>query len=168
MRISVGNNSAWLRLAGKIVFLVIAIWVIFGILFGLHRIDGVAMTPSIKDGDLAFFIRNNSSYTEDDVVIYRHDEKSYVSKILAVSGELIEIDEEGYLYVDGQKALDSVVYNIAQGDEPQISMPYRVPIDSYFMLNENLDSLEDSRSFGAISAKSIQGKIIGILRTREI
>ena len=51
------DYGAWLRLAFKILFLSVLVFCIFGVFFGLHRVTSVAMSPNIKDGDLAFFMR---------------------------------------------------------------------------------------------------------------
>ena len=63
---------------------------------------------------------------------------------------------------------DRVVYNLNEGETPTISFPFRVPDGSYFLLNGNLEAMDDSRSFGAVYAKDIKGKIVTILRTRSI
>ena len=49
-----------------------------------------------------------------------------------------------------------------------LSSMLKVPNNTYFVLNENLEDLNDSRSFGVVRAVDIKGKIFTILRTRSI
>ena len=168
MKLSLAKYRDWIRLALKLVILAVVLWLIFGVFVGLHRVNGVMMSNRIEDGDLVLFSRINDEYAADDVVIFEHDDKMTISAILALPNDLIEIDDMGCLYVNGTQVSEDVVYNLEQGEVPGISFPYRVPNGSYFVLNKNLESPEDSRSFGAIFSKDIKGKIIGILRTRSV
>ena len=80
----------------------------------------------------------------------------------------MNIDEQGCMSINDVRVSDDAVYDKERGEKLSIRLPYRVPADSYFVLNENYDALEDSRSFGAIPLKKIRGKAISILRTREV
>jgi len=168
MRLSIAKYRDWIRLGLKLVVLGVVLWLVFGLFVGLHRVNGVAMSVRVKDGDLVLYSRADNDFHADDVVIFEHDGSEMLSTILAVPNDLIEIDEIGCLYVNGVQVSENIVYNLEQGETPGISFPYRVPIDSYFLLNENLEAPEDSRSFGAIFKSDIKGKIVGVLRTRSI
>lgn len=168
MKLSIVKYRDWIRLVLKLIVLVVILWLVFGAFVGLHRVNGVTMSQRVEDGDLVLFSRINNEYAADDVIIYEHDSKTMISSILALPNDLIEIDEIGCLYVNGIQVSEDIVYNLEQGEKPGISFPYRVPYGSYFLLNKNLEAPEDSRTFGAIFAKDIKGKIVGILRTRSI
>ena len=167
MNISIKQNG-WIRIAVKIAVLALSLWIIFGLCFGLHRMNGVGMAHRIEDGDLVLYSRLVDAYAADDPVLFEYDGEVYLSSILALPGDLIEIDERGCLRVNGVQVSDDIVYNLEQDETPDFSTPYLVPNGSYFVLNENLESMEDSRSFGAIWAKDIKGKVVGILRTRSV
>ena len=168
MKFLTKKSLAWIRLGVKVAVLVLVLWLIFGALFGLRRMEGVAMSNRVEDGDLMLYSRLDDEYNQDDVVIFSYEDQTYVSVVIAKGGDLVEIDERGCLYVNHIQTSDAVVYDMDQDDELEISLPFRVPNDSYFVLNENLEAPEDSRSFGAIKAKDIKGKVISILRTRAI
>lgn len=162
------NHKDWLRLGAKIISLVVILWVIFGVCFGLDRISGPAMSPRLEDGDLVLYSRLANDYGNGDVVIYEHDSKTYISSILAGTDDLIEIDKYGHLSINGAQFSDDIAYTPEQRDTIKPASAFRVPTDSYFVLNTNLDAIEDSRTFGAIPRSKIKGKIIGVLRTRSI
>ena len=168
MRISASDYRDWIRLIAKIIVLAVILWIIFGVCFGLQRMEGVSMADRIKDGDLVLIARFSDPLSADDAIAFEYGGKHYISSVVAFPGDVIELDNQGCLVINGVKLSDNAVYDVEQGDELKIRLPYRVPADSYFVLNENLDALEDSRSFGAIPKKNIKGKAISVLRTREI
>ena len=162
------KNLNWARLIVKSVVLILVLWLLFGVLIGLRRVEGVSMSNRVEDGDLVLFSRTDKTYYPDDVVLFERDNETHVSSILASPGDIVTIDDVGRLYVNGAQVSDRVVYNLNEGETPTISFPFRVPNGSYFLLNGNLEAMDDSRSFGAIYAKDIKGKIVTILRTRSI
>lgn len=162
------SHFGWIRLLSKVVILIIALHLIFNCVFGLHRAEGGSMSGRIEDGDLLLFVRNNEQFSADEVILFEHNGSLYISEIIATPGDLIEADEYGRFYVNNTITTDGIMYDAELGEKTNISLPYRVPNDSYFVINHNLEYLDDSRNFGAIPKQSIKGKIIGILRTRSV
>lgn len=162
------KNRNWVRLIVKSAVLILVLWLLFGVLIGLRRVEGVSMSNRVEDGDLVLFSRTDKTYYPDDVVLFERDNETHVSSILASPGDIVTLDDVGRLYVNGAQVSDRVVYNLNEGETPTISFPFRVPDGSYFLLNGNLEAMDDSRSFGAVYAKDIKGKIVTILRTRSI
>ncbi len=162
------KHHKWIRLFIKIIVMVTFVWLLFGVLIGFQRVEGVSMSHRIEDGDLVLFSRTDKTYYPDDVVLYEREGKMHVSSILASPSDVITIDEVGRLYVNGARVSDTPVYNLEQGEMPTITFPVRVPIGSYFLLNANLEDMDDSRSFGAVFEQQIKGKIVSIFRTRSI
>ena len=168
MKAFLRKNKNWIRLGIKILVLALVLWLLFGVLIGLRRVEGVSMSHRVEDGDLVLFSRTDKTYYPDDVVLFERDNETLISSILASPGDIVTLDEVGRLYVNGAQVSDRIVYNLAEGEKPGISFPVRVPNNTYFVLNENLEDLNDSRSFGVVRAVDIKGKIFTILRTRSI
>ena len=162
------RHHKWFRLITKIIVMIVFLWLLFGVLIGFQRVEGVSMSHRIEDGDLVLFSRTDKTYYPDDVVLFERDKKIHVSSILASPGDIITIDEVGRLYVNGSRVSDTPAYDLDQGETPRITFPTRVPEGSYFLLNENLEDMDDSRSFGSVFAQQIKGKIMSIFRTRSI
>ena len=168
MKAFLRKNKNWIRLGIKILVLALVLWLLFGVLIGLRRVEGVSMSHRVEDGDLVLFSRTDKTYYPDDVVLFERDNETHISSILASPGDIVTLDEVGRLYVNGAQVSDRSVYNLSDGEKPGITYPTRVPRNMYFVLNENLEDSNDSRSFGTIPASSIKGKIFTILRTRSI
>ena len=87
----------WIRLGIKIAVALFVLWLLFGVLLGLQRIEGVSMSHRVEDGDLVLFSRTDKTYYADDVVLFERNNEMHVSSILASAGDLITIDEVGRL-----------------------------------------------------------------------
>lgn len=162
------ENRSWIRLVVKMVILVSILWLLFGVLIGLRRVEGVSMSHRVEDGDLVLFSRTDKAYYPDDVVLFERENETLISSILASPGDVVSIDELGRLYVNGAQVSDRAVYNSDEGEQPGISFPVTVPRNSYFLLNENYEDMNDSRTFGVVPKVNIKGKVFTILRTRSI
>jgi signal peptidase I len=158
----------WIRLGIKLAVLLLIFWILLGVLFGIRRIEGVGMSPRVSDGDLSLFFRTSDGLEVGDVVLFSKDGKDYVSRIAAVENDLITLSEDGHLSINGEEYSDTLAYDLERGDEVKISYPQRVEKGKYFVINDNLDSSNDSREFGTIEKTNIYGKVISILRTRDI
>lgn len=157
-----------IRIIVKIIVLVGVLYLIFNVLLGLIRIEGGSMSGRVEDGDLALYSRMDKDYKADDIIIFNHNGEQYISSIAAMPGDLVEFDEQGRLYVNKVQVSEAILYDKDQGEKLHISLPFRVPNGSYFVVNNNPEDTNDSRTFGAINSQEIQGKMIGILRTRAL
>ncbi len=158
----------WYGLIGKVAFLLVALFILFGVVFGFRRMSDIAMSPIVNDGDLMLFSRIGNDYSENDVVIYEHDGKTAVSRVIAKEDQIIDINEDGYLTVDGSIVSKGPVTTEIDTAGTQYGLPYRVPSKQVYLLNDNYEMKEDSRSFGAIFVEKLQGKIISVLKVRGI
>lgn len=160
----------WLRLLWKLLLLLFVLFILFGVVFGVRRISGVTMDPNLKDGELTLFTRLWNSYEVGDAVLYERDGQTEVSRIVAKGGQIITVNESGYLEVDGSEETDKAVFDVSDDSfaEKAAKFPYRVPEGSYYLLNDNYEYEQDSRSFGAVYEKDLRGKIISTLKVRNI
>jgi len=164
----ISAKREWIRLGIKVAVLLLIFWILLGVLFGIRRIDGVSMSPRVSDGDLTLFFRTNDGIDVGDVVLFTKDDKQYVSRIVAVENDVITLDEEGHLYINGVEHSDTPAYNLERGEPIKINYPQRLEKGKYFVINDNFESGDDSREFGVIEKTNIYGKVISILRTRDI
>jgi signal peptidase I len=153
----------FLKLAGVL----LAIWVIFTFVFGLRQVSGEAMYPRIRDGDLILFFRLQQDYQNGDAVAYEMDGTRHVGRIAAQGGDVVELNEDGLLVVNGNVQKEDVFYP-TKPETLGIAYPYTVPEGSYFVLCDFRTSGDDSRLYGAVPKNGLEGKIVTILRRRGI
>lgn len=150
----------------KITFIVLFIYISFGYIFGLKRMNQSYMTPNIKEGDLVFYYRLEKEYKVGDVVVINKDNKEYVLRIVATSDQIIDMNSKDEFLVDGYVEPYNVYYKTKKYEN--INYPYTIPKDEYFVLADYRQSAKDSRVFGTITKDEIKGKVISKLQVRNI
>jgi signal peptidase I len=151
----------------KLGFVCLALWLIFTFAFGILQMHGESMYPRIRDGDLILYNRMERDYTIGDVVVFKVGKSTCVARIVAQGGDVVDMDEDGELLVNGNVQSEEIFYPTKE-DPGGIGYPYTVEANSYFMLCDFRTSCTDSRSYGAVSEDDFCGKVITILRRRGI
>jgi signal peptidase I len=72
------------------------------------------------------------------------------------------------LICDGHVLDEKVVYKTYKDKNSNISFPYMVPENEYFVLGDFRMSSVDSRNFGSIKRDQIKGTVINLLRSRDL
>jgi signal peptidase I len=125
------------------------------------------MYPRLRDGDLILYNRLERNYTIGDVVVFEINDMTRVARIVAQGGDVVEVTEDGQLLVNGNVQSEEIFY-LTQPDALGVTYPYTVEENSYFLLCDFRTASQDSRNYGAIPVEDIYGKVITILRRREI
>ncbi len=162
------DRQGMIRLLFRIVLLVLVFWLLFSYVFIVTAVSGNEMFPAIKDGDVILGFRFEQDYTKDDVVIYNADGETHIGRIAALASDVVTIDESGTLIVNGTVQSGEIMYPTYIKDNENIEYPYRVPDGCVFILGDYRTQAADSRDFGAIALRGIQGKVITFLRRRGI
>lgn len=159
-------RSGYIGLLLQIVFIALVIWFLFSQIFVITRVNGNEMFPSIKDGDLVIGYRLQKDYIKDDVVVYTVNGKTKVGRIAARWGDVVTLDDSGNLLVNGTAQSGEIMYPTYAKEG--IEYPYTVPDDCVFILGDYRTQAEDSRDFGPIATKNVEGKVISLFRRRGI
>jgi signal peptidase I len=124
------------------------------------------MYPRLRDGDLILYYRLEQDYAIDDVVAFRVDDNVREGRIVAQSGDVVDLTE-GQLVVNGNVEQEEIFYQTYPQDG-EITYPYTVPENSYFVLCDFRTNGFDSRTYGAIPQSDLDGKVMTVLRRRGI
>jgi signal peptidase I len=162
-----GELKVIIRFLIKLVLTCLIVWGIFSFIFGIARMEGQNMYPRIMDGDLMFYYRLEKEYYIGDVVTYKVNGYRRAARVVAKGGDIVEISEKGQLIVNGNIQEEEIFYptNEISGG---VSFPYTVEEGGYFLLCDYRTISLDSRDYGAVLGSDIDGKVITILRRREI
>lgn len=125
------------------------------------RVSGDCMEPAIKDGRVYFlnralpFLRG---YKINDIVLFEHERKVWISRIVALENDTIQINESN-LTLNGVTRQDASIQrnwtNWKNGDYA-IEKPLQVPPGHVYVLSDTLSAEhDDSRVFGPVSKKII-------------
>lgn len=124
------------------------------------EISGNSMNDTLHDGDIVISIKTSKFHT-GDVVTFYHNNKLLVKRVIAGSGDIVEIDPDGNTSVNGQLLDESYVVERSLGD-CNLTFPYQVPDGKVFVMGDHRSVSMDSRStaMGSISKKQIVGRIV--------
>lgn len=124
------------------------------------RIYGKSMKGTLEGGNIVLAVKSNRFKTGDIVAFY-YNNNILVKRVIAESGDWVNITKDGTAYVNNKKINEPYIENKAYG-ETNIKFPYQVPENRIFVLGDNRKVSIDSRntSIGVVSDEQLVGKLI--------
>lgn len=154
-------------LALKIVYVLAAFFIVFTFIFGLHRNLSAGMQPSLRDGDLLFYYRLDHDFRANNVVVFEYQDELIASRVIAVEGDTVNITDRG-LEINGHVIYEPEIYSPTTQFKNGPTFPLTVEHDTVFCLGDNREHANDSRIVGLIEKKDIKGKVMGVIRRRNL
>ena len=124
------------------------------------QIYGTSMTPTFHDGEIVFSLKDSTAHTGDIVAFY-YNNKILVKRVIAASGEWVDMAEDGTVYVNGEELAEPYLDEKAYG-ESNIVYPYQVPESKLFVMGDHRATSVDSRNaaVGCVSEEQMVGRIL--------
>lgn len=131
------------------------------LLLPVLRIYGTSMSPTLTEGSIVVSLKG-SQFNTGDVVAFYYNNKILVKRVVAFAGDWVDIDEDGYVYVNNVK-IDEPYLDPAERafGECNIKLPYQVPESRVFVLGDNRSTSVDSRNtaVGCVAEEQVVGRI---------
>lgn len=124
------------------------------------QIYGASMAPTVQEGDVVVSVKG-SDIRRGDLIAFYIGNKILVKRCIALPGQVVDMDSEGNVYVDGRLLNEPYLQEKSLGDA-NISFPYQVPENRYFCMGDHRATSVDSRhaEIGCIAEEQIVGKIV--------
>ena len=152
----------------KLGFIALAAVILFTFFFGLLRYQDPYMNPAIKDGDLVVFYRITSyGYLPQDVVAIEYEGNTHVRRVVATGGDIVDI-ADGDLKVNGAIQQEPAIHHKTEQYLEGVEFPLTVPEGHVFVLGDVRDNATDSRVYGCVRIEDTKGKVMTVLRRRNI
>ena len=96
------------------------------------------MTPTLQN-DEVLLCSKFSETDRGDIVAFYYNNKVLLKRVIALSGDVINISDDGTVYINDEQLDEPYVSELALG-ECDIEMPYKVPDNRIFVMGDNLPS----------------------------
>ena len=173
------NRTKGFNLKGAldfVVFILIVVVVCFLFLrFVAVRsvVDGNSMVPTLNNGDnlivekVSYYFHAPERY---DIIVFElskenfdsigqeaHKDIHYVKRIIGLPGETVQV-KDGFVFINGEK-LESDIYGNELINKPYLAAdPIVLGEDEYFVMGDNRNNSQDSRSIGPVKKKQFLGR----------
>ncbi|MBS6557231.1 MAG: signal peptidase I [Roseburia sp.] len=123
------------------------------------QVSGKSMEPALENGELVV-IKKTTKIKQGDIIGFYYQSKILVKRVIGTAGDYIDIDEDGNVYVNGEKLDEPYAIKKDLG-ECDIDFPYQVPEGKYFVMGDHRSVSVDSRSsaIGCVAEEQIIGKV---------
>lgn len=157
------RKTFWEAIRSTIFMLLVvaAFAVLIAVLFlPILRIYGNSMKGTLDSGDIVVSVKSNDFETSDVVAFY-YNNNILVKRVIAESGDWVDMDDAGNVYVNNKK-LDEPYLEEKSYGQVDIEFPYQVPENRIFVMGDNREASIDSRStsIGTVSDEQIVGKLV--------
>ena len=149
------RSTIWsLVIVAAIAILVATLWM------PVLQIYGTSMSPTLTDGDILVSLKG-SEFKPGDIVAFYYNNKILVKRVIAGPGDWVNIDEDGNVFINGEKLDEPYLVEKALG-ECDITLPYQVPESRIFVMGDHRSVSVDSRStsVGCVAEEQIVGRLV--------
>lgn len=130
------------------------------LLMPVLQIFGSSMAPTLEDGEIVLSLKT-SDLQHGDVVAFYYNNKILVKRVIALSGEWVDITPEGDVFVNSELLDEPYLDEKSLGD-CNIEFPYQVPESRIFVMGDHRSVSVDSRNtaVGCVAEEQIVGKLV--------
>ena len=146
------------------------------------KVDGLSMYPNLQNNERVIMLKH-AKIKRDTVVVFNAkgvddragvtDGTKYVKRVIGLPGDKIEYKNDGKLYVNGKLRSQGYItteqqkegtLSISNAEDKGVTLgtgrSFTVPKDEYFVLGDNREVSNDSRSYGFVP----RSKILGVVK----
>lgn len=150
------------EITGYAIFTV-ALFLLFTFVIKVAYVDGDSMNDTYKDGDAVLCLRIGEVEKGDVVVCDCDAGVVLIKRIIATEGDTLDINfETSEVIVNGVVIDEPYIKEPTKLNREAFEYPITIPEDCYFVMGDNRNASDDSRTpqIGYIKEEQIQGKVL--------
>jgi len=164
------KQTVWhdLGMLGLKIGLIIAIaTLLFSFVYGFHYQREPGMNPAVKDGDLVIYYRLSKDYAAGDLALVSFQNQKQIRRVVATAGDTVDFAEEG-LVINGSVQQEREIFETTELFSDGPDFPITLRANEVFVLGDSRENAADSRLYGPVNRENTLGKVITILRRRNL
>jgi signal peptidase I len=132
------------------------------------RVQGSAMAPTLNDGDRIIVSKQLGTLQRGDIVVFLYPgdtSKSFIKRVIGLPGDRLDVDADGNLTINTLVLKEDYInpsrnraartrWNVTRQEWKEIKSGH------YFVMGDNRDVSNDSRSWGPVPLDLIYGKYV--------
>ncbi|MDR1246997.1 MAG: signal peptidase I [Clostridiales Family XIII bacterium] len=152
------REAIW-NAAGTLIVVAAVSVLLSTLLVPVLRVYGESMLPTLRDGEIVVSFKTGN-FERGDIIAFYYNNKALLKRVIAVSGDWVDIDENGVVSVNGE-VLDEPYAPEKSLGKCDVELPYQVPDGRWFVMGDHRLTSVDSRasSIGPVSDEQIIGEI---------
>ncbi len=161
------KTSSWLYdWADALVYALIAIVLLFTLVFRMTGVVGGSMQPTLYEGDKLIISNLFYEPKAGDIIVLTKEsfrKEPVVKRVIATAGQTVDIDQTtGLLYIDGVLQEEDYVNEKLMYKFGDMEFPLYVEEGHIFVMGDNRNGSTDSRysELGLIDTRMVLGKVL--------
>ena len=124
------------------------------------KVTGDSMTPTLETGQIVI-AQNSKEFEVGDLLAFYYNNKVLVKRVIGSPGDWVNIDEDGKVSVNGVELVEEYASDFSL-EPSDITFPYQVPENRWFVLGDHRSVSIDSRSsvVGCVTKEQLIGKVV--------
>lgn len=147
-----------------IIFLAMAIFLVHLFVLSVFVVQGASMEPNFFNGE--YLLTNKLNYklggaSRGDIVVFKFPgelKQRYIKRVIGLPGDTVKLKND-QIYLNGHRLAEPYLPISIKTSKQTSQTEWVLKEQEYFVLGDNRENSNDSRTWGILPAKNLIGKI---------